>query len=484
MAQPRKYLYLNPAPEWDERPVLLRFLALSLLLHAIVVALFGTAVGGGAGRDPGLWGTLDVTLQRATTDAGAGIRRTPGADSAAPGAALLRRLGDALGAGTSSPAVAPDAPAASRAAPTPAPEPPAAPPEPEAAALPPPTQAVPAPPDPPRVAPLVPPPATPPALEPLPRLNMKAPEMVDRPFIPEVAAPTPERSAAPPAVPAAPVVPPPPAEMAAPATLERKPAPDVALRPRETPTPLPLPAPLERITPPTIPRQLAPPISPPPQEAPFVPPAPLERLAPPKVERQLAPPITPPPQEAPFVPPAPLERLAPPKVERQLAPPITAPPAEPPAPVPAPAATGTTVNRAPPAATAPVAPRSAAPAGDVPARLPFGRPEIDAEVFTPRRDVVIPGATTDEPPRIDLDASRRRAREIASESKGSRGALPLLPPPPDDSERDALRNRKPTLSEMIEKAIKPDCRNAYAGLGLLAIPPLIASSIGNGGCNW
>ena len=75
-------------------------------------------------------------------------------------------------------------------------------------------------------------------------------------------------------------------------------------------------------------------------------------------------------------------------------------------------------------------------------------------------------------------------REIAAEGRGSRGALPLLPPPPDDSERDALRNRKPTLSEMMEKAIKPDCRNAYAGLGLLAIPPLIASSIGNGGCNW
>ena len=34
------------------------------------------------------------------------------------------------------------------------------------------------------------------------------------------------------------------------------------------------------------------------------------------------------------------------------------------------------------------------------------------------------------------------------------------------------------------KAAKPDCRTAYAGMGLLAVVPLVASSVGNGGCRW
>ena len=36
----------------------------------------------------------------------------------------------------------------------------------------------------------------------------------------------------------------------------------------------------------------------------------------------------------------------------------------------------------------------------------------------------------------------------------------------------------------IAKAAKPDCRTAYAELGLLAIAPLVASTVGNGGCRW
>jgi hypothetical protein len=47
-------------------------------------------------------------------------------------------------------------------------------------------------------------------------------------------------------------------------------------------------------------------------------------------------------------------------------------------------------------------------------------------------------------------------------------------------------DRKSKLAEAIDKAQKPDCRTAYADMGLLAVVPLVASTIadGNGGCRW
>ena len=53
--------------------------------------------------------------------------------------------------------------------------------------------------------------------------------------------------------------------------------------------------------------------------------------------------------------------------------------------------------------------------------------------------------------------------------------LNLVPPPPE---------RKTPLAEGIEKAAKPDCRQAYAGMGLLAVVPLAADAARNGGCRW
>ena len=91
--------------------------------------------------------------------------------------------------------------------------------------------------------------------------------------------------------------------------------------------------------------------------------------------------------------------------------------------------------------------------------------------------MVAPAPTPGSEPRLDLDATRRRAREIASEGRGSPGVLNLVPPPPPEA-------KKFDLGEAIAKAAKPDCRNAYADLGFLALPPLIASTVGNGGCNW
>ena len=80
-------------------------------------------------------------------------------------------------------------------------------------------------------------------------------------------------------------------------------------------------------------------------------------------------------------------------------------------------------------------------------------------------------------PRSPRRSLRKRTTEIVREGSGSRGVLNLVPPPPPVE-------RKDKLAEDIAKAAKPDCRTAYAGMGLLAIAPLVASTVGNGGCNW
>jgi hypothetical protein len=178
------------------------------------------------------------------------------------------------------------------------------------------------------------------------------------------------------------------------------------------------------------------------------------------------------PRQVPVETVTPVERAAPPA----LSPPAAAPAAAP---------------RVEPAQSAPrLAPPATAP-GTAPAREPArpaaspvdtrpkgaGPSAIDDEVFRGRGSVIAPSADPSAPPRIDLDATRRRAREIASEGPGSRGLLPVVPPPPSEA-------KKPNLAEAIAKAAKPDCRTAYAELGLLAIPPLVASTVGNGGCRW
>ena len=147
---------------------------------------------------------------------------------------------------------------------------------------------------------------------------------------------------------------------------------------------------------------------------------------------------------------------------------------------PAPAAVprGVPGETAPPAerAAPPVAPArpQAQPAVPLPP-LRFGTPDADEEIFKPRRDV---GTPPSEAPRIDLDAARKKAaREVVSESSGSRGVFTISsPPPPEKKTKEAMA---------MEKALKPDCRTAYASMGLLAVPVLVASAIAaDGSCRW
>jgi hypothetical protein len=116
----------------------------------------------------------------------------------------------------------------------------------------------------------------------------------------------------------------------------------------------------------------------------------------------------------------------------------------------------------------------AQPQTQPPASPRFGTPEASDDIFKPRRDAGSPA----EAPRIDLDAARKKAaREIVSEDAGSRGVFTIPSPPPAE--------KKSKAAMAMEKALKPDCRTAYANLGLLAVPVLVASAIADdGSCRW
>ncbi len=363
-------------------PAFLRFVLLSMLLHATIVILFGTSHGTGAGRGEGALDVLDVTLRRQPAMPDAVLRTAPDAEPAA-GQALPPRADE------HPPRVAPprnEAAPAIEPAKTREPVP--------LEPLLPRTQR-PVEPD------TVPPPILLQAIEPMPRIDSRPVLEMDKSPMPPLMAPPP-------------IAPPPIERLALP------------------PTPPPLAAPME----------LAP------RAAPLVPAAPIERLAAPPLQRELAAPVElAPPREAPVVP-APLDRLTVPRIENELAP--------------APSLV------APSPSAAPVA----APAAQLP-RLQLGAPAADEDIFKPRRDAAAPGDSGST--HIDMDAARQRAREIASEATSARGILPALPPPPE---------RKSKESTALEKAVKPDCRTAYAGMGLLAVPVLVASTIGDGGCRW
>lgn len=394
-----------------EPPPLLQFVLLSLLLHMLIVLLFGTTNYSNARRGDGMFGTLDVTLQEISPERGSGFTLAPGADTPLPGAALLRRL-EGL---SIAPAALPKHDAA-QSAPT---SPPVA-----APALPAPAeQAIPD--------------ATlsnrPSPAETLPHLDRSAPVEVDKPLV------------------------------------------------APTPAPVPVPAPQIVAPAPAPPREIVLPSAPP-----------IDRLAPAKIEQLVTPRIELKPREIPTPAAVPLEPIAPAKIERQPTPPVELP-------APASPATPQVVPRSESAETAPVrerpappaaAPSTPAPSKAVPApsrsettpggelpRLRYGTPNVDQEVFGSRRDVAAPTPDTEGKPAITADSLRKRASEIAREGSGSRGVLNLVPPPPPVE-------RKDKLAEDMAKAAKPDCRTAYAEMGLLAIAPLVASTVGNGGCRW
>src|SRR5271167_4310551 len=70
-----------------DTPTLLQFVLLSMLLHLLLVVLFGNPTGG-ARRDEAWWGPLDVTLRPPSPEPGSEFRLAPGTEANLPAPTL------------------------------------------------------------------------------------------------------------------------------------------------------------------------------------------------------------------------------------------------------------------------------------------------------------------------------------------------------------------------------------------------------------
>lgn len=429
-----------------DRPSLERFIVLSLLLHVLVVLLFGDANDGGERRGVQLWGAFRATLVSGAGETGPGLKIDH--------ALSARRPPDNSPSIASMPARgAPILPASSPA---------------EVPAI---TQDG-APP-----APLVP--GKSPTAEVLPYIAREVVKsestfVVPPPTsIPEVVAPVADRRVLPPLLPLQTVEP-----VAEPKPL-REITPYIAPKPREeTPVMSPLlPLPPTAIERESAPAQLLPRI------LPVAPTPALTPLTPAKIEREYTPIAEPLPRLPAVTPPASEPTpLAPARIQREYAP--IAEPLAPLVPVVPPTAERELVPYVAPAAIQrKTASRNESELAPPPGWVPDARAAISAAPTDPlasRRGLTAPSlSSTPAPaaPRLDLDAIRNRARNMPSEGSGPRTVFQFPTPPPQ-----AIKSKD---AKIFDKALKrPDCRDAYAGLGLAAVVPLVADAITNKGCKW
>lgn len=78
-------------------------------------------------------------------------------------------------------------------------------------------------------------------------------------------------------------------------------------------------------------------------------------------------------------------------------------------------------------------------------------------------------------PAFDMGAARKTARLIEKHRKDGLVALPKPDPPLQRDDR---------LGRAIERAHRPDCKSAYAGLSLMAVIPLVKDTLTGTGCKW
>jgi len=122
------------------------------------------------------------------------------------------------------------------------------------------------------------------------------------------------------------------------------------------------------------------------------------------------------------------------------------------------------------AATVPPSPVGVGASAVLNSPLPLPPPSVPA----PTTPSPLPSATT---PRLDLDQLRRQARDAARDGAGSRALLPFP--------MVAKEVEKKDMEKIFDKALKrPDCKEVYADLGLLAVVPLLRDAAKDGGCKW
>jgi len=79
---------------------------------------------------------------------------------------------------------------------------------------------------------------------------------------------------------------------------------------------------------------------------------------------------------------------------------------------------------------------------------------------------------------IDIDAVYGIARQAARTSRNTSASVRIEAVSPVAQEIETQ------LGRSVSKAARPDCRTAHAGLGLFALPFLIADAITDRGCKW
>jgi Meckel syndrome type 1 protein len=99
-----------------------------------------------------------------------------------------------------------------------------------------------------------------------------------------------------------------------------------------------------------------------------------------------------------------------------------------------------------------------------------GSPEAGSRLG---QDLAVPPSAAASAPRAPLNLSLPRSGDIAS--RRGPGLVEMLPQPPE---------RKSKLEQSIENAANKDCRNAYAGAGILAVVPLAVDAARGKGCKW
>ena len=109
-------------------------------------------------------------------------------------------------------------------------------------------------------------------------------------------------------------------------------------------------------------------------------------------------------------------------------------------------------------------------------RAPPAKSNAGDELFGPALNAA-PSGLTKPAPKLDLDALRNRAHAITSEGNAPRTlfSFPLKPP--------VVVKKKE--QEIFDKALKrPDCRDAYSAMGLAAVIPLVRDAVTEKGCKW
>lgn len=429
-------------------------LLLAVLLHVLLVLVFGTAPGGSAKPGEGAWGPINIRLQGDRNEPGSGepatvipergpvgeakqarsggaVREKPPTpeERKTPGAARQgqwrQQPGDELTGDAPSDRKAPPAATAPAPSPTPAPPAPAAKTSPSPAAEPTPT--------PPVEATPLPTPLTMPSDSSAATPTRITPSRDVQPTT---------RSAAPTETLQAP----------APVQLPERPAPMLS----ETPTTLRRMdrAPVERPTPTPLPTELKAPSTLPPLTA-----APTPSPAP--APAQTAPTPTPAPAAPTTAPtPTPEPTAATPAATTPAATPSTAPATPQTRSAPTPSPTQTPANRV--SLDGSTSQSSTQPS--------VGAPDAGAQVG---HDVATPASAKPNAPKLNLDLNPARG-PMAPRGNGY-GVVQALPKPPID---------KDALAEEMKKAGQQECRKAYADKGLLAVVPLARDALRDKGCRW